>query len=122
MRYTTAALAASLATYVVAHPVASPNPSPLQPRTIDVSKFRLKTAAVYNSTKETGDISIKLLKRDSYVDTTTELVKKALPGTTFRLVGDHYVGSNGVAHVNFKQTANGLDIDNADFNVNVSGS
>lgn len=54
-----------------------------------------------------------------YVDTATQLVQKTVPGATFRVVGDHYVGDNGVAHINFKQTANGLDIDNADFNVNV---
>ena len=115
-----AALVAGLVAHVAAHPVASPNPSPLQPRAIDVNKFRLKTTAVYNSSEETGDIGIKLLKRESYVDTATALVKKVAPGTTFRVVNDHYVGTNGVAHVNFKQTANGLDIDNADFNVNVS--
>lgn len=32
---------------------------------------------------------------------------------------DHYVGTNGIAHFNFKQTVNGVDIDNADFNVNI---
>ena len=117
-----AALLVGLVAHVAAHPVTSPNPSPIQPRAIDVSRFRLKTTAVYNSTEETGDISIKLLKRDSYVDTAMELVKKVVPGATFRLVTDYYVGTNGVAHVNFKQTANGLDIDNADFNVNVSSA
>lgn len=30
------------------------------------------------------------------------------------------MSSNGVAHFNFKQTVNGLDIDNADFNVNIA--
>ena len=34
-------------------------------------------------------------------------------------MGDHYVGTNGIAHYYFKQTANDLDIDNADFNVNI---
>jgi extracellular elastinolytic metalloproteinase len=34
-------------------------------------------------------------------------------------VDDHYVGNNGIAHFYFKQTVNDLDIDNADFNVNV---
>jgi extracellular elastinolytic metalloproteinase len=34
-------------------------------------------------------------------------------------VGDHYVGTNGIAHFYFKQTVNDLDIDNADFNVNI---
>jgi len=47
------------------------------------------------------------------------LVKATVPGAQFRLVGDNYVGSNGIAHFYFKQTANDLDIDNADFNVNI---
>jgi extracellular elastinolytic metalloproteinase len=50
----------------------------------------------------------------------TDLVKATIPGATFRLTDDHYVGSNGVAHFYFKQTANDLDIDNADFNVNIN--
>lgn len=53
------------------------------------------------------------------VSIATDLVKKTIPGAQFRLVNDHYVGSNGIAHFYFKQTANGLDIDNADFNVNI---
>ena len=53
------------------------------------------------------------------MDAATAVVKKVLPNAEFRLVDDHYVGSNGIAHVNFKQTVHGLDIDNADFNVNV---
>jgi extracellular elastinolytic metalloproteinase len=47
-------------------------------------------------------------------------VKKAAPGAEYRIVSDHYIGKNGITHVHFKQTAFGLDIDNADFNVNVS--
>lgn len=55
-----------------------------------------------------------------YVGTATALIKSVAPGITFRLVDDHYIGANGIAHVYFKQTANGVDIDNAAFNVNVS--
>lgn len=61
-----------------------------------------------------------LLKRDSYVDSATAVVQSTVPGVEFRVVDDHYVGTNGVAHVNFKQTVHGLDVDNSDFNVNVS--
>jgi hypothetical protein len=68
------------------------------------------------------NLSLHRSRRGDYVDTATELVKSVVKGATFRVVGDHYVGSNGIAHVNFKQTANGLDIDNADFNINVSVS
>ncbi|KAM0661296.1 hypothetical protein ACHAPH_002804 [Verticillium nonalfalfae] len=63
-----------------------------------------------------------LSKRATYVETATELVKATVPGVTFRVVSDHYVGANGIAHVNFKQTAHGIDIDNADFNVNVDSN
>lgn len=42
-----------------------------------------------------------------------------MPNATFRLVDDHYVGANGIAHFYFRQTANDVDIDNADFNVNI---
>lgn len=60
-----------------------------------------------------------LSKRVTYIETAKALVQKVAPGSEFRVVDDHYVGSNGIAHVNLKQTVHGLDIDNADFNVNV---
>jgi len=103
------------------HP--SPNARPgLQRRTVDLNAFRLKalTSYVNSTTTETEPTAASIVKRESYVDAATELVKTKLPSATFRVVDDHYVGVNGIAHVNFKQTANGLDIDNADFNVNVS--
>lgn len=102
------------------HP--SPNARPgLQRRTVDLNAFRLKALTSYvNSTvTETEPLAASIVKRESYVDAATELVKTKLPSATFRVVDDHYIGVNGIAHVNFKQTANGLDIDNADFNVNV---
>lgn len=93
----------------------------LRRRTVDLNAFRLKETAQYTNKATTStDKSLRFIKRDSYVDTATELVKSVAPGATFRVVDDHYVGNNGIAHVNFKQTAHGLDIDNADFNVNVS--
>ncbi|ORY61730.1 extracellular metallo proteinase MEP [Pseudomassariella vexata] len=93
----------------------------LRRRTVDLNAFRLKATAEYTNTDDTTTnlSKLKLLKRDSYVDTATDLVKSVVGDATFRLVEDHYVGTNGIAHVNFKQTAHGLDIDNADFNVNI---
>ncbi|KAI1644584.1 Fungalysin metallopeptidase-domain-containing protein [Daldinia loculata] len=92
----------------------------LRRRTVDLNAYRLKETAEYtNKAAASTNKAVRLLKRDSYVDTATELVKSTVPGATFRLVDDHYVGKNGIAHVNFKQTAHGLDIDNADFNVNI---
>ncbi|KAH6692417.1 fungalysin metallopeptidase [Plectosphaerella plurivora] len=103
---------------VMAHP-ASHQPS-LARRGIDIEAFRLPLLSEYtNATETVSDPVMTLSKRDTYVETATELVKATLPGVTFRVVSDHYVGTNGVAHVNFKQTVHGIDIDNADFNVNI---
>jgi extracellular elastinolytic metalloproteinase len=67
------------------------------------------------------DVSAKVVtKRADYTETAKDLVKSTFPKATFRMVNDHYVGTNGLAHIHFKQTINGIDIDNADFNVNVS--
>lgn len=117
-------LAASLLSstgYVRGHPAPEARPG-LQRRTVDLNAFRLTALSEYvNATVAESSIdSASLSRRADYVDTATALVKDKVPGATFRLVQDHYVGANGVAHVHFKQTANGLDIDNADFNVNVS--
>ncbi len=112
-------LGAQQATNVLAHP-AIKGKSGLVSRTVDLNNFRLKATAQYTSSKDaSSDASIKLLKREDYVATATALLQSVVPGVEFRLVDDHYVGENGIAHVNFKQTVHGLDIDNADFNVNV---
>ncbi|PNS15498.1 hypothetical protein CAC42_757 [Sphaceloma murrayae] len=95
----------------------------LNRRAIDISAFRLPLKAAYTDSKTTPDDA----QSERFVGTeaadpiakATELVKKTVPNATFRLVPDHYTGDNGVTHVNFKQTANDLDIDNADFNVNI---
>lgn len=113
---------ALLASQVLGHPASSSTSRRgLQPRVIDLSAFRLKGVASYsNATTTTESDLSSLVRRADYLDTATSLVQQIAPGAEFRLVEDHYVGDNGVGHVNFKQTVNGLDIDNADFNVNVS--
>ena len=83
--------------------------------------MRVKTTSQYvNHKTAKADQSLKLLKRSTYVETATELVKKVAPNAEFRVGKDHYVGTNGVSHVYFRQTVNGLDVGNANFNVNVS--
>jgi len=105
---------------VGAHPPPLKAAKGLRRRTVDLESYRLVAAADYiNTTGVAGAPSIANLRAGDYVGTATALVKHVAPQAEFRLVGDHYVGTNGVAHVNFKQTAHGLDIDNADFNVNV---
>lgn len=109
----------SLAAVVAAHP--SAHGSGLARRAINLDAFRLTAVSKYvNATVAATEPTLHRIKRADYVETATELVKSIAKDATFRLVDDHYVGTNGIAHVNFKQTANGIDIDNADINVNVS--
>jgi extracellular elastinolytic metalloproteinase len=111
-----------LATRVFGHPKStSTSRNSVQRRVIDLGAFRLKTIPSYSNATVTSETEVvNLVKREDYIDTATELANSIVPGAQFRLADDHYVGVNGIAHVNFKQTAHGLDIDNADFNVNVS--
>lgn len=125
MRLTTAAaLVALLPSTALAHPALVSSRRDINGRAINFDAFRLGTKADYSNagfTAESG-IAATLTKRGTYLETAKALVKKVAPGTEFRVVDDHYVGSNGIAHVNFKQVVHGLDVDNADFNVNVSPS
>jgi extracellular elastinolytic metalloproteinase len=108
----------ALAALVGAHP--SGHGMSLVGRGIDLNAFRLKATSKYvNASSVESGPTVHRIKRADYIAAATELVKSVAKDAKFRVVGDHYVGSNGVAHVNFKQTANDLDIDNADFNVNV---
>ncbi|KAJ4299673.1 hypothetical protein N0V90_004919 [Kalmusia sp. IMI 367209] len=112
---------ASLATqHVYGH--STHNARTLTRRSVDLNAFRQILDTEYtNATSVQSDPSItSRIKRADPVDTATELVKATVPGATFRLVDDHYVGNNGIAHFNFKQTVNDIDIDNADFNVNIA--
>ncbi|KAI1369752.1 extracellular elastinolytic metallo proteinase [Xylaria arbuscula] len=103
-----------------AHPAPVAKPG-VRRRAVDLNAFRITQDAQYHNQVTTkSDPKVAVLKRDTYVETATALVKSVAPDAEFRLVNDHYVGTNGIAHVNFKQTAHGLDIDNADFNVNIA--
>ncbi len=94
----------------------------LRRRTVNLEQFRLKATADYvNATTSSIRPDVMSIQAADYTSTATQLVEMVAPHAEFRVVDDHYVGTNGVAHVHFKQTAHGLDIDNADFNVNVSG-
>ena len=112
------------AAHVMAHPAMAANPnakSYISKRSVDLEAFRLPEKAEYVSTADVNVASKRaFVKRETYVETAEAAVAELVPGATFRVVPDHYVGDNGIAHVYLKQTAHGLDIDNADFNVNVS--
>ncbi|EEP78692.1 extracellular elastinolytic metalloproteinase [Uncinocarpus reesii 1704] len=88
---------------------------------VDLDAYRVSAKAEYSNVNDVAENppAVSLMSSGSYVDIATELVKTTLPGVTFRVVNDHYVGTNGVAHVHFRQTIHGVDVDNADFNVNV---
>lgn len=119
------AVVAQLATTVIAHPHAAPQPaagSALHKRALDIGAFKYKFpagAAKYVTNEviaEKGPLPRALASAD---DVATALVKSAHPKAEFRKVTS-YQSKNGVAHVTFKQTVHGIDIDTADFNVNVS--
>ncbi|KAH7323006.1 Fungalysin metallopeptidase-domain-containing protein [Stachybotrys elegans] len=113
---------AGLAANVQAHSHAADASRPsLSKRGVEIESFRMPQLSEYSTSEESKSVAGSLAKRDTYVEAATDLVKAVAPsGATFRLVDDHYVGTNGIAHVNFKQTIHGIDIDNADFNVNVN--
>ncbi|KAI7762481.1 hypothetical protein LZL87_008827 [Fusarium oxysporum] len=122
MRFSDSLILIGLSSLAGAHPSRrAPNPSPLSKRGLDLEAFKLPPMAEYVPQDEVpDDVSAKVVtKRADYTETAKDLVKSTFPKATFRMVTDHYVGSNGIAHVNFKQTVNGIDIDNADFNVNI---
>lgn len=115
---------AGLAANVQAHPTfhEDPHGTSLSKRAIDLSQYDMPPISNYSPSDATEDnkAAKTVGKRSTYVETATEFIKKEVPGVEFRVVEDHYVGSGGVAHINFKQTHHGIDIDNADFKVNVS--
>ncbi|KAH6891473.1 Fungalysin metallopeptidase-domain-containing protein [Thelonectria olida] len=113
---------AGLAAKTQAHPARQePKGAALEKRGIDLDAFRLKELADYVPNEEVvEDPPVSLSKRADYLETAKDVVKSIVPKATFRLVEDHYVGNNGIAHVHFKQTVNGVDVDNGDFNVNVA--
>ncbi|KAK7415054.1 hypothetical protein QQX98_006192 [Neonectria punicea] len=113
---------AGLAVKVQAHPARrQPHTAQLGKRGIDLDSFRLPELSDYTAHEEVVENPvIEISKRETYVETAKDVVKSVVEDATFRLVEDHYVGSNGIAHVHFKQTINGIDVDNADFNVNVA--
>ncbi|KAL7914211.1 Fungalysin metallopeptidase domain-containing protein [Trichoderma velutinum] len=111
-----------LAANVHAHPARQPETgSALAKRGIDISKYSLPSLSDYTPSthvEEEASIQAEGFKRD-YVATATRAVKRAAPNAEFRVVSDHYVDVDGIGHVHFKQTAHGIDIDNADFKVNI---
>ncbi|KFA50369.1 hypothetical protein S40293_10277, partial [Stachybotrys chartarum IBT 40293] len=90
-------------------------------RNIDLSQYAFPASSTYQSFL--GDAQVQLASSGSgsnYTETATGFVRETMPGREFRMLANHYVGKNGIAHIHFKQTINGLDVDNGDFNVNIA--
>lgn len=129
MRFSTvqAATVAQLATTVFAHPHAAPaaEGSALHKRAVTIDAFKNKLGAApakYVTNEVIVEGKPKTPTRRAAAadaDVAADQVKKLYPSAQFRQVSS-YSSRNGVTHVYFKQTANGIDIDTADFNVNVS--
>ncbi|EEP81367.1 extracellular elastinolytic metalloproteinase [Uncinocarpus reesii 1704] len=89
-------------------------------RGVDLDSFRLNERSQFKISEQVEkDSGVSALHSRNYVDVATRLVKRVAPKATFRLVDDHYIGDTGVGHVYFRQTINGVDVDNGDFNVNI---
>lgn len=89
----------------------------------NLNAFRLPMLASYTSA-ERALVGRETTPSSSSSFDPVEVAKAHLkdksPDASFRLVDDYYTGSNGITHVRFKQTFNNIDVDNADYNVNVS--
>lgn len=87
----------------------------------DVRQYAMPDLAHYspNYSKEKSKRHINQPRSETPVDAALAYVKKTTPNVEFRVAHDHYTSTSGVTHVNFKQTLHGIDIDNADFKVNI---
>lgn len=92
--------------------------SALSKRGVDLSEYPMPGLGSYTKTANVKTVE-KRISSSGYVETATKLVKEKFPDLEFRVIDDAYVGTNGIGHVNFKQTVHGLDVDNGDFHVNV---
>lgn len=112
------AIASLLAIQGSAHPFTSP--VQVQTRSKVIDQYRPRAHGGYTSFLKAGDqdAGFKSASAD-YLDIATKFAKKVAPNTQFRVSDDHYVGKNGVAHIYLKQTVHGIDITNADMNINV---
>lgn len=118
------AVAALLAARVLGHPapLASSSSQGIQRRAVvDLTAYRLAVGANYTNNVVVSDQSpsFRTFSAPTYTDVARSFVATIFPDAEYRLVSN-YKSSNGLGHVVFKQTVHGIDIDTADFNVNVS--
>lgn len=111
-----------LASRAAGHPAHGPRQ--LSKTTQLLNSYRFNTVSSYTpgndaTFPEPKTATERRDKRADYVGIATLKLRETVTQAEFRLVDDSYVGSNGVAHVHFQQTVDGIDVDNAQFNVNV---
>ncbi|KXS94222.1 hypothetical protein AC578_10707 [Pseudocercospora eumusae] len=127
MRTAQLAVISGLVLTPLAHPFLASNSAASEHHSIQarqlsnaVDQWRPQQRSTYVA--ESGDISVQRTSGDTagdYVQAATAFVRSIHPDAEFRQINDNYVSSNGIGHVYFKQTVNGIDIDDSDFNVNV---
>jgi hypothetical protein len=117
----TAVAAALLAGRVLAHPHPATPDNNIQRRTVDLRSFPVGVGSSYanNLVLTEEKPQLRAFSAPTYVDTASQLVRKVAPGAEFRVVTS-YKSDTGVGHIVLKQQVYGIDIDTADFNVNVS--
>lgn len=89
-------------------------------QSVNLEKYRLKSKSEYVKRSDVPPHHRLVARDGGYLETASQLVSDVAPELSVRLSPDHYVGTNGMGHVYYKQTVNGRDIDNAGFSVNVS--
>ncbi|KAM0282809.1 hypothetical protein ACHAQH_002813 [Verticillium albo-atrum] len=114
----------SLASLAAAHPARGPASSLLNKRSAIINSYRFGAVPTYTTLDVLPAKGSQRVRRESdetvdYIEIATRTLKDAAPGSDFRVKDDFYVGSNGVAHVHFQQTIGGIDVDDANFNVNI---
>ncbi|KAL4894698.1 extracellular metallo proteinase mep [Aspergillus ambiguus] len=119
MRLTALAGALALPLCALAHPAR--RTKGIERRGIDLTPYRLPGASEYTSSWNSPGRSLifERTEDEDYVESAKKVVQSVHPDAIFRVIDDHYVGDNGVSHVHLLQTAHGIDIDNANFNVNI---
>lgn len=113
--------------FVSAHPMRGTS-SRVDKRAALLDAYRFNTVSTYTTLDQNGDLTAGLKRDDHdstnpavpyYVKAATSQVRKIVPGASFRVADDYYVGTNNVGHVHFQQVIDGIDVDTAYFKVNV---
>lgn len=113
---------ATLSIQVLGHHGNRPN-SGLNRRAVDLASYRPQPKTKYvNADELRNDPSVRISKRGDYLNTAIEFAKDIGPDVTYRVLDGHYVGTNGIAHVHFRQTIHGIDLENAELSVNVGSN